>query len=108
MNTYKLRDFASVIRTKNAGPYELTMDVLMKDDESFEWIRAHNVINEDVIAELYHLRKEDVLGIVYFPHARAVKATVVRPLPSGAIGERDVYGAQQHMPLADYVFTVEE
>ena len=108
MKTYKLRDFASVIRTKNAGPYELTMDVLMKDDASFEWIREHNVINEDVIAKLYHLRKEDVLGIVYFPHARAVKATIVRPLPSGALGERDVYGAQQHMPLADYIFSVDE
>ena len=29
----------------------------------------------------------------------AVKATIVRPLASGALGERDVYGAQQHVPL---------
>jgi Domain of unknown function (DUF4387) len=29
-----------------------------------------------------------------------VKVTLRRPWPSGAIGETDVYGAQQHVPLA--------
>ena len=31
----------------------------------------------------------------------AVKATIVRPIASGALGERDVYGAQQHVPLME-------
>ena len=32
------------------------------------------------------------------------EATIVRPLPSGDLGERDVYGAQQHAPLMNYMF----
>ncbi|HCB64608.1 MAG TPA: hypothetical protein DEP43_01380, partial [Ruminococcaceae bacterium] len=37
---------------------------------------------------------------------KAVKATIVRPWASGAIGERDVYGAQQHAPLLDVVLDI--
>ena len=101
-----LKDVATVIRSKNAGPFELTLDVLIREDETFEKMRAANIINERVIAELYKIPVEDVLGIVYFPNARAIKATIVRPLASGAMGERDVYGAQQHAPLVNFEFTL--
>lgn len=102
----KLKEIANVIRSKNAGPYELTLDVMLKDDATFEKLRSTNAINENVIATLYKIPVEDVLSIVYFPNARAIKATIVRPLPSGGLGERDVYGAQQHAPLVDFVVEV--
>lgn len=100
----KLKDIAQVIRSKNAGPYELTLDVLLKDQEMFQRIREAGIINKAVIAKLYRIPEEDVLSIVYFPNAKAIKATIVRPLPSGALGERDVYGAQQHAPLVNFEF----
>ncbi|MBC7294459.1 MAG: DUF4387 family protein, partial [Thermoleophilia bacterium] len=28
-----------------------------------------------------------------------LKITLVRPLPSGSVGDTDIYGAQQHAPL---------
>ena len=99
-----LKDVASVIRSKNAGPYELTLDVILKEQETFEAMREKEIINPSVIAKLYQIPESDVLGIVYFPNAKAIKATIVRPLASGALGERDVYGAQQHAPLMDFVF----
>ena len=102
----KLRDVASVIRSKNAGPFELTLDVLMKDDASFAMMQQYDVINKKVIAELYKIPEEDVIAIVYFPNARAIKATIVRPMASGALGERDVYGAQQHGPLMSMEFDI--
>ena len=100
----RLRDVASVIRSKNAGPFELTLDVLLKDDETFEKLKNADVINTKSIAQLYRIPEENVIGIVYFPNARAIKATIVRPLASGAMGERDVYGAQQHGPLVNFTF----
>ena len=99
-----LKDIANVIRSKNAGPYELTLDMLLKDAETFEKMRKADVINKQVIAQLYKIPEEDVLSIVWFPNALAIKATIVRPLPSGALGERDVYGAQQHAPLMNLEF----
>lgn len=103
----KLRDIAWVIRSKNAGPFEMTFDILLKDDESFNLMRQKQVIRADVIAGLYGINEEDVLGIHYFPNALAIKVTVVRPIASGSWGERDVYGAQQHVPLLDYVFELD-
>ena len=100
----KLKDIAQVIRSKNAGPYELTLDVLLKDQEMFDRIREAGIINKAMIAKLYRIPEADVLSIVYFPNAKAIKATIVRPLPSGALGERDVYGAQQHAPLVNFEF----
>ena len=101
-----LKDIANVIRSKNAGPFELTLDVLLKEYEMFEKLRAAEIINKKMIAELYRIPEEDVISIVYFPNAKAIKATIVRPLPSGALGERDVYGAQQHAPLVNFAFDI--
>lgn len=101
-----LKDVANVIRSKNAGPFELTLDVLLKDPETFTKMQNADIINKKVIAQLYKIPEEDVLSIVYFPNALAIKATIVRPLPSGAMGERDVYGAQQHGPLVNFTFDI--
>ena len=102
--TYRLRDLASVIRSKNSGPYELTMDVIFREQEDFQRVVEANVINKELIMKLYGVKAEDVLDIITFSTCKAIKATIVRPMPSGALGERDVYGAQQHAPLMNLVF----
>lgn len=96
---YKLTEIASVIRSKNSGPYELTFDVIFKEFDMYNKVKSANAINEDVFAELYSISKSDIIKLVYFDPAKAVKITIVRPIPSGALGETDVYGAQQHAPL---------
>ena len=95
----RLVDVASVIRSKNAGPYELTLDIIFKERFWFEQALRQKLINPALIARLYNIDVADVLGIVAFEPANAIKATIRRPLVSGAIGETDVYGAQQHAPL---------
>lgn len=101
-----LKDVASVIRSKNAGPYELTLDVILKEREMFDKLQTADIINAETIARLYKIPVADVISIVYFPNALAIKATIVRPLASGNMGERDVYGAQQHAPLVNFEFEV--
>lgn len=99
----KLREVASVIRSKNAGPFELTLDIMFKDEGVFDQFYKANVITPELIAELYQTSVENVIGVFYFSNARAIKATIIRPYPSGALCERDVYGAQQHAPLMNTV-----
>ena len=36
---YKLKDIASVIRSKNSGPYELTFDVIFKELEMYQKVK---------------------------------------------------------------------
>ena len=101
---HKLIDVASVIRSKNSGPYELTFDVIFKDFDMYEQVKDAKAINEKDFAKLYNISEDDIINIVYFDPAKAVKITIVRPIPSGALGETDVYGAQQHSPLMNSSF----
>ena len=100
----RLVDVAEVVRSKNSGPYELTLDVIFRERADFERFRAASAITPELVARLYRVPVADVLGVVWFTPAKAVKATIVRPIPSGALGERDVYGAQQHAPLLGLEF----
>lgn len=101
---HKLVDIASVIRSKNSGPYELTFDVIFKDFEMYEKVKAAKIFNEKMFAALYRIPESDIIGVVHFDPAKAIKTTIVRPIPSGALGETDVYGAQQHGPLMKLEF----
>lgn len=102
--TTRLIDLARVIRSKNSGPYELTLDIIFKDRESYERVKSSGVINAGLIARLYRVALTDISRIVAFEPAIAIKITLKRPLVSGEVGDTDVYGAQQHAPLLDLVF----
>lgn len=99
MTQHKLIDIASVIRSKNSGPYEITFDIIFKDFDIYNQVKAANAITADTFCRLYNLTPNRIIKIVYFDPAKAIKCTIVRPIPSGNLGERDVYGAQQHAPL---------
>jgi hypothetical protein len=99
-----IQEAARVIRSKNSGPYELTLDIIFKDQRYFDLFRMGNVINPDLISRLYCIPVSDILGILYFEPAQAVKITMKRRIPSGALGDGDIYGAQQHAPLLEIEF----
>ena len=101
---YKLTDIASVIRSKNSGPYELTFDVIFKDFEMYERVKTANIFNAAMFAPLYGIPESDIISLVYFDPDKAIKITIVRPIPSGSLCETDVYGAQQHAPLMGVKF----
>jgi len=100
----RLIDIASVIRSKNAGPGELTLDIIFKTPEAFARVVEGKLIDKALIARLYGQQEQDVISVIAFQPAWAVKATLRRPLPSGAVGDTDIYGAQQHAPLLGLVF----
>ncbi len=103
---YNLIDIASVIRSKNSGPYELTFDIIFKDIDMYKRAKEARAINGKMFAALYEIDENDIISLVYFDPAKAVKITIVRPIPSGALGETDVYGAQQHAPLMKMKLTL--
>ncbi len=97
----RLRDLASVLRSKNSGPFELTLDVVFGDDETYRAVKASGVLSRATVARLYNIPEDRVLVAEFFDPALAFKATIVRPRPSGTVGETDTYGGQQHAPLLD-------
>ena len=100
----RLTDIAGVIRSKNSGPYELTLDIIFNDYKDYERVKHGRFINEELICGLYGVTSDEIIGIVEFEPAKAIKVTIKRPLCSGDLGETDVYGAQQHAPLLSLEF----
>ncbi len=94
-----LMDIAKVVRSKNAGPFSITLDVLFDSEEMYRLVKEKNFLSRERIAGLYHLTPEDITEVVYFDQAWGIKVTYNREISSGTIGDRDVYGAQQHAPL---------
>jgi len=95
-----IREIAKACKSKNAGPFEITIDVVFDDRAMFERVRDTGVLNRELFARLYKVRAEDVLFTEY-PAGYAFKATLPRLIPAGDIGDTDVYGAQQHAPLLE-------
>jgi Domain of unknown function (DUF4387) len=96
----RIREIAQVCKSKNAGPFELTIDVVFDSRAMFEKVRATKILGSALIARLYGVDEADVLFTEY-PAGFAFKATIPRKIPSGDIGDTDIYGAQQHAPLLD-------
>lgn len=97
----RLRDFASIIRSKNAGPYRLTFDILFRDDASYRTVCESRAVTKESIARLYGVPIDQVSSLFVMPAGRAIKVTLRRPIGQGDFGDSDIYGCQQHAPLLD-------
>jgi hypothetical protein len=97
----KLFDAAAVLRSKNSGPFEITVDALFTDPKIYYHIKDSGMINKERISQLYNITPENIMHIVFFDQALGFKITFARKVSSGTFLDRDVYGAQQHAPLME-------
>lgn len=102
----RLQSLARLVRSKNAGPFELTFDIMFESPEIYEQVKASGQINAELFSRLYGTPSEKVRIYTYDP-AFAYKITIPRPIISGSLGDSDVYGAQQFGPLVDLELPVE-
>lgn len=97
----RLVDLAVVLRSKNSGPFSITLDILFDNIDTYRRVRESEIICKEKIAELYRISEKDITELVYFEKGLGIKITYNRKISSGTVGDRDVYGAQQHAPLFD-------
>lgn len=101
MSKVPLRELAQVIRSKNAGPFELTLDIIFDRKAAYEEVRKSGELTAEKLARLYNIPVDDILVAMFFDPAMAFKMTVKRRWQQGSTGERDTFGAAQHAPLLD-------
>ncbi len=94
----KLLELAKVIRSKNAGPFWITLDIMFGSKDIYEKVKATGILNRELISKLYNVDIDRVKFFTYDP-AFAFKASIKRKTGSGGIGDNDIWGAQQHAPL---------
>ncbi len=96
----KLAEYTQILRSKNAGPFCQTVDLVYSDAEKYRAVRDSGVINRETIASLYSVAPAQV-DVFYFDAANAIKVSFPRKHCCGCWDDSDCYGAQQHMPLMD-------
>jgi hypothetical protein len=97
-----LAGYALEIRSKNAGPFWITMEAFMKDEAGYAI--ASELITESSIAELYAVPAEAVM-IFRIPALNVVKISFPRPVPQASLRDRDIHAGQHHVPLASLPVT---
>jgi hypothetical protein len=100
MGLNKLSELADVVRSKNAGPAQLTIDIFFRNNAAYLQAVASPALSCAAVADLYQLDAAQVRRFD-LPTLSAMKLSMPRRLCAGDPGDGDVYGAQQHAPLLE-------
>jgi len=78
-----LSDVAHIIRSKNAGPYENTFDVMFNNDEEYRWVQTSGILNKQTLSAAYNVKPEAIVTCMFFDPAKAFKLTIPRKRVQG-------------------------
>jgi Domain of unknown function (DUF4387) len=93
-----LGELALEVRSKNAGPFWMTLEAFMPDERTYRLADA--LITTELISELYHVPPAS-LQIFRIPDLYVVKVSFPRPVVQGSLRDRDMHAGQHHIPLAN-------
>lgn len=98
MNT--IESTVKYIRSKNAGPFWLTIDAFCNNVEDTERVAAALENNRAKIAADFQVKSED-LQIYCLKNIFVAKISLPRVPIEGSRNERDMHGGQQYVSLLD-------
>ena len=91
---------AQYIRSKNAGPFWLTIDIFCADSESFNVFKSSKNCVPQVFANIYQVDPEKV-KIFFVKDLNVIKVSLPRPAIQGHAYERDMHYGQQYVRILD-------
>jgi hypothetical protein len=94
-----IADLALEVRSKNAGPFWVTMELFMRDAEGYRVVADETFVNERLVADLYRV-DESTIQLFRIPSLNVVKISFPRPVSQGSLHDRDMHAGQHHVPLA--------
>lgn len=96
----KLIDYTKILRSKNAGPLFITFDLIFNTREDMQYVSQR--LTKEQIAQAYEIDVEKI-DIIRYEVVNSIKITFPRQNISGSLADNDIYGCQQHVPLANIV-----
>lgn len=94
----KLIDYTKILRSKNAGPLFITFDLIFNTKEDMKYVEER--LTKEDISKAYEVAVEKI-DIIAYDVVNSIKITFPRKNISGSLNDNDIYGCQQHMPLAN-------
>ena len=108
MASIPMNELCSIVRTKNAGPFLFTLDIVFKERPVYEAVKAHGLLSREVVAAAYGVPIEEVVVFETFDNVMAVKATLRRKTRAASPGDSDVYAMNQEVPALTIRFPIEK
>ena len=96
----KLGSIVKNIRSKNAGPFWITIDIFCLDAESLKVILKK--INIDLISTLFKTNKRKI-KIFKIDNLNVIKISFPRTIVQGHMNDRDMHGAQYSLLLKEFL-----
>jgi len=94
----KLSELVTDVRSKNAGPFWVTIDVFCGNKSAYE--RLNNLLSTAYVASIYR-QPENVMKRFELPELHVLKFSFPRPVVQGSRFDRDMHGAQYSVLLAE-------
>lgn len=94
----RLGDIVQKVRSKNAGPFWLTIDLFCGEVDVFDQVVA--TLSTQIVAQTFGADAQSVKRFD-IPDLNVVKFSLPRPTVQGAIDDRDMHGASWGALLAD-------
>jgi hypothetical protein len=91
-----------LIRSKDAGPFMLTLDLFFAGEAVHRAFRESGLLDATPVAALYGIDPAEV-DTYDLPEVSALKISFPRLIPSGDFGDTDITGGQQYGLLVDYL-----
>ena len=88
------------IRSKNAGPFWVTVDAFCNNQEDTTLVSSCFTRNRSEIARIFNV-DESLVKIFTLTNISVVKVSVPRIPIEGARDEKDMHGGQQYVSLLD-------
>lgn len=98
----RVKDVCRQVRSKNAGPFWVTIDLFFDGPESFDRYAASPALSSERIAALFGTTAELVKHYPV-PALSVLKISYPRATPQGGMVERDMHSGQQYVRLLDVV-----
>lgn len=102
-----LENLCNVIRSKNAGPFRITLDILFKNYRDYRTVVDQELLTKKIVAQVYGIPEEEITNFETFDNVSAIKTTIKRKIVSGSPGDSDCYGMNQEGPLLQISFPSE-
>jgi len=96
----RLGTLAKLMRSKNAGPFELTVDIMFDDIDTYQRVISSGLVDDNLINTLLGIERQ-LVQIYHYDPANTIKITVPRPVSVGDPADADLFGGQLFGPLVD-------
>lgn len=96
----KVREVCRHVRSKVAGPFWVTMDLMFDSQENYERYSQSQTLSAESIGEIYGI---DPASVKHYPvpTLQVLKISYPRRSSQGGVEERDLHSGQQYTYILD-------